>query len=98
MSNLQQLNQHVGQKSSAELKLKIPMLLKTLTGQDFFRDDNGDVWRALSFIANSESLETLSSLEIAAQVGFALGHFHCLVSDLNPELLHDTLPGFSYRT
>jgi len=23
-----------------------------------------------------------------------LGHFHGLVSDLNPELLHDTLPSF----
>jgi Ser/Thr protein kinase RdoA (MazF antagonist) len=33
-------------------------------------------------------------LNIAAQVGFALGHFHCLVSDLNPDYLHDTLPSF----
>jgi Ser/Thr protein kinase RdoA (MazF antagonist) len=94
MSNLQQLNQHIKQKTRAAVKLQIPDLLKTLTEQDFFLDDNGDVWRALSFIANSESLETLSNSDIAAQVGFALGHFHCLVSDLNPELLHDTLPSF----
>lgn len=94
MRNLHQLNQHVAQKASDSIKLQVPDVLKTVTEQDFFRDDNGDVWRALSFIANSESLENLSSLEIAAQVGFALGHFHCLVSDLNPELLHDTLPNF----
>jgi Ser/Thr protein kinase RdoA (MazF antagonist) len=94
MDNLRQLNQHLGQKSSTAVKLHIPNVLKTLTKQDFFRNDNGDVWRALSFIANSESLETLNSLDIAAQVGFALGHFHCLVSDLNPAYLHDTLPSF----
>lgn len=91
MDNLHQLNQHLAQKVS---ELQMPELLKTLSGQNFFRDDNGDVWRALSFIANSESLETLDNLDIAAQVGFALGHFHCLVSDLNPEYLHDTLPSF----
>lgn len=92
MSNLQQLNQHLAQKTAP--KLQMPALLKTTAGHDFFRDENGDVWRALSFIANSESLATLNNLDIAAQVGFALGHFHCLVSDLNPELLHDTLPSF----
>ena len=91
MSNLHQLNRHLGEK---ERRLQIPGVLKTVTEQDFFRDDKGDVWRALSFIANSKSLETLDNLEIAAQVGFALGHFHSLVSDLAPDLLHDTLPGF----
>ncbi len=94
MHNLHQLNQHITKKASDLIKLQVPTVLKTVTGEDFFRDDNGDVWRALSFIANSESLETLSSVDIAAQIGFALGHFHCLVSDLNTELFHDTLPGF----
>jgi Ser/Thr protein kinase RdoA (MazF antagonist) len=94
MANLVQLNQHIAQKPGAAVKLQIPELLKTTTQQDFFRADNGDIWRALHFIANSESLETLGSLAMAAQVGFALGHFHRLVSDLNPELLYDTLPSF----
>ncbi|MDO9212785.1 MAG: aminoglycoside phosphotransferase family protein [Methylococcales bacterium] len=94
MRNLHQLNQHIQQKPSAAVKLQIPDVLKTITEQDFFRDENGDVWRALSFITDSESINTLDNLEIAAQVGFALGHFHCLVSDLNPEYLHDTLPSF----
>jgi len=33
-------------------------------------------------------------LSEAAEVGRALGHFHLLVSDLNPALMQDTLPGF----
>jgi Ser/Thr protein kinase RdoA (MazF antagonist) len=94
MRNIFHLNKHIAQKADKSIKLNLPELLKTVAGQDFFRDDNGDVWRALSFINNSESLESLGSLEIAAEIGFALGHFHSLVSDLNPELLHDTLPSF----
>jgi Ser/Thr protein kinase RdoA (MazF antagonist) len=94
MNNILQLNRHIAKKPSESIKLQLPMLLKTINEQDFFRDKNANIWRALSFIDNSESLETLNSLTIAAQVGFALGHFHRLVSDLNPELLQDTLPNF----
>jgi Ser/Thr protein kinase RdoA (MazF antagonist) len=91
ISNLLQLNQHLKQKTQ---RLQLPELLKTATQQNFFQDNNGDVWRALSFIHDSECIEELENLDIAAQVGFALGHFHHLVSDLNPEQLHDTLPNF----
>jgi Ser/Thr protein kinase RdoA (MazF antagonist) len=94
MANIVHLNRHVAQKPDEIIKLQLPDILKTLSEQDFFRDNSGNIWRAFSYIDNSESLEKLNSLDIAAQVGFALGHFHGLVSDLNPELLHDTLPSF----
>jgi hypothetical protein len=94
MANLSALNQHIAQKNSALVKLKIPELLKTIAKSSFFQAKNGDCWRALSFIANTESLEAIESLDNAEETGFALGHFHRLVSDLNPALLHDTLPGF----
>jgi Ser/Thr protein kinase RdoA (MazF antagonist) len=94
MENLIVLNRHLEQKSSTDAKLKIPALIKTTTGHDFYLDENGDYWRALGFIANTESLETLTTINQAEQTGFALGHFHRLVSDLDPLLLHDTLPGF----
>jgi Ser/Thr protein kinase RdoA (MazF antagonist) len=94
MANLSTLNQHIAQKSSALVKLQIPELLKTIANNSVYQASNGDYWRALSFIANSESLETIESLDNAEEAGFALGHFHRLVSDLNPLLLHDTLPGF----
>lgn len=94
MDNLIMLNRHLEQKSSSELKLKIPELLRTATDRDFYRDEQGDFWRALDYIENTESLETLADISQAEQTGFALGHFHRLVSDLDPLLLHDTLPGF----
>jgi Ser/Thr protein kinase RdoA (MazF antagonist) len=94
MDNLIKLNQHLAQKSCAAVKLKIPDILKTTTNHDFYQDEKGDYWRALGFINNTESLETISHINQAQQTGFALGHFHRLVSDLDPLRLHDTLPGF----
>jgi len=94
MDNLLQLNQHIEQKTERSGKLKIPAFLKTFAHNDFYLDEQNDCWRALAFIENTESLETLANVAQAQQVGFALGYFHCLLSDLEPSLLHDTLPGF----
>ncbi len=63
-------------------------------GRDFFIDAEGNIWRALSFIRGARPLEQISSLDDAREAGRALGTFHFLTSDLDPELLHDALPGF----
>ena len=94
--NLVILSQHV--KEIAHAQLKIPMILKTAADTPYFKDDNGDYWRAQSFIDNSESLETIRTLADAEAAGFALGHFHRLLSDLDPMRLNDTLPGFHIAT
>jgi Ser/Thr protein kinase RdoA (MazF antagonist) len=94
MENLKTLNQHIEKKADASVKLQIPAILTTQNNETFFYDEKGDCWRALSFIANTESFETIVDSHAAEQVGFALGQFHRLTSDLNPQTLHDTLPGF----
>ena len=94
IANLQQLNRHIAQQDPASVRLRIPALLPTNDGQGFFRDDAGQVWRALQFISPAESRERLNNNTEASQVGFALAHFHRLCGALPPELLHDTLPGF----
>lgn len=94
MANLTMLSQHVAQKLRASVKLQVPEVLKTTDNAPLYRDENANYWRALSFVADTESMETIGTIGDAEQVGFALGHFHRLLSDLNPLLLHDTLPGF----
>jgi Ser/Thr protein kinase RdoA (MazF antagonist) len=91
MDNLQQLNRHVATKQTS---LQIPSIKPTLTGASYYLDSQQHYWRALSYIENSESLETIRNIADAEQVGFALGCFHTLVSDLDPALLKDTLPRF----
>jgi Ser/Thr protein kinase RdoA (MazF antagonist) len=94
MENLKSLNQHIEKKFSTSVKLQIPCILSTQQAETCFYDEKSDCWRALSYIANTESLEKLVDTRDAEQVGFALGHFHRLISDLDPLSLHDTLPGF----
>lgn len=94
MANLDALNRHAAQKTGAEVKLQIPEIIRTADNNLLYRQQNGDCWRALSFIAETESIETIGTIKDAEQAGFALGHFHRLLGDLDPVLLHDTLPGF----
>ncbi len=94
MANLSQLNLHVAQKPKDTVKLIIPSILKTQNNDELYQDEQGSYWRALEYIANTESLETISHITQVQQTGFALGHFHRLVSDLEPSHLVDTLPGF----
>ncbi|MGZ8190153.1 MAG: phosphotransferase enzyme family protein [Methylococcaceae bacterium] len=94
ISNLITLYQHLAKQNKVSVKLQLPEILNTTANQAYFQDESKDFWRALSFIKNTESLETISTLADAQQAGLALGHFHRLFSDLDPSSLHDTLPGF----
>jgi len=69
-------------------------VILTQAGQDYWRDSNGSVWRAISFIDGAESFDQMQSVAQAEEVGYALGMFHNLISDLEPERLADTLEGF----
>ena len=94
MENLIRLNQHLRQKSSSEVRLMIPQLIKTLNHHNYAVDPQKNVWRALEFIDNTVSKELISNLEEAKQLGFALAHFHCLFRNVALDSFHDTLAGF----
>jgi len=92
MENLNLLSGHIKKKTA--IKLTIPRALKTRSQQPYFNDENNNFWRALEFVENTESKEQLSNPKQAEQIGFALGHFHRLLSDADTTFFHDTLPGF----
>lgn len=94
LTNLAEIGRHLENKAPAAVRLQIPRLIKSKIGGDSVRDEQGRLWRAISYIADTVSLETLGDLHEARQTGFALGHFHRLLSDLNASRLKDTLPGF----
>jgi Ser/Thr protein kinase RdoA (MazF antagonist) len=94
MANLSCLNRHIELQTNQQISLKIPQLLAAQSGKNYINDVVGDYWRALDFIDNTESLETLGNIEQAGQVGSALGQFHRLTASLAAETLFDTLPGF----
>lgn len=92
--NLRQLLDHAERKSAgAGPTLQLPRIVCARDGLDFAWTAGG-FWRMSSFIQRSRSFDVLADESQAREVGVALGRFHVLVSDLEPDLLHDTLPGF----
>jgi Ser/Thr protein kinase RdoA (MazF antagonist) len=73
-----------------------PALISTRYGHSFHRDDVGAYWRMLHYIEAGTVFDTVKDVRHACEVGRGLGRFQSLVSDLPPERLHDTLPGFHH--
>lgn len=73
---------------------EVPRVLSTKDGKNHHVDPDGSFWRALSFIEDAQSYETIKDNGHAKEVGYALGMFHNLLSDLPPGRLTDTLKGF----
>jgi len=73
---------------------QIPNILKTIEQKDYFIDEDGSFWRAITYINNSKTYESLTKKNHASQIGYVLGKFHALISTIDNQSLHDTLPGY----
>lgn len=92
VENLRALAQHAGTKANSGLR--IPEIFAARDGKDFVLDPDGGFWRALGYICDSVTFETIATLAQAEATGTALGRFHALVSDLPVQRLHATRPTF----
>ena len=71
-----------------------PLVLSTPNKQHHLVAQDGSFWRAMSFIDNSQSFDTIQNIHHGQEIGYGLGMFHELISDLPIEQLADTLKGF----
>jgi Ser/Thr protein kinase RdoA (MazF antagonist) len=97
MQNIRIYSDHVRDRlqcNPLKRRWEVPQVLQTLEGQDYIETENGEFWRSLSFIDNSHSFDALLNVAQAKEVGYALGTFHHLTSDLDSTKLADTLIGF----
>ncbi len=99
MHNMRVVTEHVHRKLEAEAHLsdriwQLPRIIPAKTGEDYVIDGNDNCWRAISLIASAHSYEQIQSPEHAHEAGFVLGQFQRLISDIPPDALKDTLPGF----
>jgi hypothetical protein len=63
---------------------EIPHIMVTLGGKDYWQAEDGTIWRSLSFIDHTQSFDILHTHQQAEEVGYGLGMFHSLISDLPP--------------
>lgn len=97
MQNMCAVTKHINAKLP-NLQLdrvwKVPHVIPTQEALDYCEDKECGCWRAIAFIEDSETFDTIQNSHHAREIGYALGMFHDLIGDLAPERLADTLPGF----
>ena len=99
MQNICTFSDHVKQRLDHDLDKKgrfwrVPRVLYTKNGQNHWLDREGSFWRGISFIENAQSFDIIQDLDHAQEIGYGLGTFHNLISDLSVTKLADTLKGF----
>lgn len=99
MQNMRVLTDHVHKKleeeaDTADRIWQLPRVIPAKDGNDYVLDAEEEYWRAITLIASAHSYGQIQSVEHAFEAGFVLGQFQRLVSDLDVELLRDTLEGF----
>lgn len=95
MKNMRTFTDHIRRRMQDEgHRWKMPRVLAAKDGQDFYLDEDGNFWRAISFIQGTQSFSIVKDLHHAREVGHALGMFQYLISDLPIHRLADTLEGF----
>ena len=101
MANMHEVTRHCHAKLEADALAgrddrvwQMPQIVKTKDGADFVTDEKGEVWRVITRIMSAHAFDVAQGPEHAMECGAALGHFHYLISDMNPTSIHDPLPGF----
>lgn len=62
--------------------------------QPYYRDSDGNCWRAYEYIDNCYTVDSVDSPVKAERSGRAFGRFQCLLSDYPIESLFETIPDF----
>jgi Ser/Thr protein kinase RdoA (MazF antagonist) len=100
VENMRRVSDHVRARLEAGVpelggrRWEMPRVLPSRTpGQHWVETEDG-FWRMIGYVDASRSVETVAGPAQARELGTALGLFHGLISDLPPERLADTLPGF----
>jgi Ser/Thr protein kinase RdoA (MazF antagonist) len=98
MENVEVVTNHVVNRLRAEGVRDpyaiTPALIYSKEGRSFHIDETGAYWRLYHFIKAGAVYDRVKDAWHGHEVGRGLGRFQSLLSDLPPELLHDTLPGF----
>jgi hypothetical protein len=99
MNNMCILSDYVSQRLeqtnlASDRRWLIPQVLSTVQQQNYWIAEDNSFWRAISFIDNSQSFDTIQDLQHGQEIGYGLGMFHHLINDLPVTQLADTLEGF----
>jgi hypothetical protein len=99
MRNLVALGNHMQQRMAApppELKgrrWEIPKVVPCRQDSHWIEHE-GQFWRSISYIGAATTADVIRDGDHAREIGYGLGMFHTLISDLPADQLADTLENF----
>ncbi len=100
MANILTVGQHVGERLALPCPVRggrrweLPQVVPSRSDGEAWLERGDEIWRMLTFVEGSCSHDVVTGTAQAREVGFGLGLFHLLISDLPPDRLADTLEGF----
>lgn len=97
MENIERVTAHLRSKilaAGGDPERETLNLIPALSGGTYYRDKQGEVWRAYHYIEGASTYETATSQELIYRTAWAFGNFQKLLSDFPATLLHETILDF----
>lgn len=97
MSNIEKVTAHIRQSleaQGADADRLVLRFLHTAEGQNFWQDEEGNVWRVYYFIPNSVAVDATDDPAILRGAGAAFGQFQQQLLDFDAAQLFETIPDF----
>lgn len=91
IGNIERVSNHVTREAPG---FCLATFVQARTGQNFHKDAFGDYWRTYIYIENCQVYDICPDAAHAAAVGEIFGRFLSITSNLPPEELTVSLPGF----
>lgn len=92
MANIQTVSDYL-KKNNIHEDCDIRQYINAKDGKNYLVDD-GFYWRICNYIPNSVSYNTVESIDVLKNAGFAFGRFQAMLADLPMDTLYDTIPNF----
>lgn len=95
IENFLRVTDHLADRlEKSSLALVCPRIVATRHGEAGFQDDDGEWWRAQTYIHQADAPRQILPGKGGERLGKVLAAFHLLTSDLDPESLYKPLPDF----
>ncbi len=101
MSNIAAVTDHLRAnllKNNEPTDRRVLELIKTRDGHVLYQDEDGEMWRAYTFIDKAAALDIVESPEQMEEIGRGFGNFQKLLFDFPAERLYDSIPNFHHTT
>ncbi len=98
MENIVRVTQHMRQKlemrNEKDISRHVLTVILTHDGLGYYRDPEGNYWRAYNYIGNAGTYDLLHSTDQVFEVARMFGQFLEMLHDFPDPPLHETIPGF----